>query len=228
MHNQEIKENQKPINVLLVDNQKLSRKCIRSVLESMKTITNLYEASNGRQALELARDVKPAVVLIKDDLEDMSGTDVCTNIRKANDDLRVILLTSDDSEIKMINSLAAGAHGFFSLNMDLKKLFTAISIVAKGDLWVDSTKVNAIHNFARRLLNESTVHQRKDRPKDILKEALTRREIEVLSLVAEGRSNNDISQELEISLHTTKSHIRNILTKLQVHDRASAADLLKA
>lgn len=195
----------------------------------MQAITHLYEADNGRQAVNLARDVRPAVVLIKDDLEDMSGNEVCSTIRKKNDEIRVILLTTDDSDSKLIHSLAAGAHGFFSLNMDLKKLFTAINIVSNGDLWVDASKVQIVHSYARKFVsNDGKDGKQKGGKKSQapLTQALTRREIEVLSLVAEGRSNNDISQELEISLHTTKSHIRNILTKLQVRDRASAADLL--
>lgn len=192
----------------------------------MQAITHLYEANNGRQALNLARDVTPAVVLIKDDLEDMSGNEVCSAIRKKNDEIRVILLTTDDSDNKLIHSLAAGAHGFFSLNMDLKKLFTAINIVSNGDLWVDASKVQIVHSYARKFVSNDGKQKGGKKAQTTLTQALTRREIEVLSLVAEGRSNNDISQELEISLHTTKSHIRNILTKLQVRDRASAADLL--
>ncbi len=216
---------EKPITVLIVDGQKLSRKCIRSVLENVPSISPLEEASTGKEALSIASKTRPQVVLIKDDLDDIKGTELCRTLKKNRADLRVILMASDDTEKRLIHSLASGAHGFFSLNMDLQKLLKAILIVAEGDLWIDSNSSTIIQDYAQKLLSfngNGTPMLRES-----LKDALTGREMEVLSLVAEGRSNNDISQELEISLHTTKSHIRNILTKLKVHDRASAADLLK-
>lgn len=213
------------IKVLLVDNQKLSRKCIRSVLENAKGISLLLEASSGREAIEMSKSLKPNVVLIKDDLEDMKGSEACSLIQSALDNCNIIVLTTEDNEEKLLEALAAGAHGFFNLSMDLQKLFTAIQIVSKGDLWVDASNVNAVHRCARKALANGSSYEFQQR--ESLKESLTSREIEVLSLVAEGRSNNDISQELEISLHTTKSHISNILTKLKVNNRASAASLFK-
>ncbi|MCA9818967.1 MAG: response regulator transcription factor [Candidatus Obscuribacterales bacterium] len=222
-HNQ---NSEKPITVLLVDGQKLSRKCIRSVLENVPFISLLEEASSGKEAMSISSQTKPVVVLIKDDLDDIKGTELCRTLKKNRGDVRVILMASDDTENRLIHSLAVGAHGFFSLSMDLQKLLKAIVIVAEGDLWIDSNSSTIIQSYAQKLLSfdgNGTPILRES-----LKDALTSREMEVLSLVAEGRSNNDISQELEISLHTTKSHIRNILTKLKVNDRASAADLLKA
>lgn len=214
------------INLLIADSQNLSRSCIQSILEKVDNINVLNETSTGREAIDLVGTLKPDIILLNDNLQDMSGINACKFIGTMYDHCQVIILTNSDSEQSLIEALAAGAHGYFALNTDLNKLIKAIHIVSKGDLWIESDYVNSVAKCAKNYL--VTTQDNNKEVSNPSKNSLTTREIEVLTLVAEGRSNIDISTHLKISLHTTKSHIRNILTKLNVSDRMEAAKLLKA
>ena len=226
MSNIEESQQTESIKILIADGQNLSRSCIQSILEKVDNIKVLHETASGREVIEIAGTMKPDVILLNDNLHDMSGTNVCKFLGTMHNNCHVILLTQSDSESTLIEALAAGARGYFALNTDLNKLINAIQIVSRGDLWIESAYVNSVARCAKSFL----IHNQNSHLDltNATKNSLTTREIEVLTLVAEGKSNIEISGHLKISLHTTKSHIRNILTKLNVSDRMEAAKLLRS
>lgn len=221
----EIEQNQniERTKVLIVDSQNLSRDCIKSILEKYDCFHILEEATTGEQAIELANRLEPNVILLKDSLSDMPGTKVCNTLKYTGKPFNILMMASQESESCLMEALAAGAHGYFNMDMNLQKLINAIQVITNGDLWIESSNAGSVLKCAQHYLssNPGTDHVINTK-----KDSLTTREMEVLSLVAEGKSNNDISKQLEISLHTTKSHIRNILTKLKVSDRSQAANVL--
>jgi DNA-binding NarL/FixJ family response regulator len=206
-----------PITVLLVDDQRLVRTGFRSILSSEPDIDVVGEAGDGVEALQLVRTLAPDVVLMDIRMPHLDGLEA-TRIMLAESSSRVVILTTFDSDDYVYEALRAGASGFLLKDAPADQLLTAIRCAASGDALIDPT-------VTRRLI---TLFTRPVRGTDISPAQLrdlTDRELQVLRLIAGGRSNAEIAADLVIEESTVKSHVGRILTKLDLRDRVQAVVL---
>ena len=203
------------IRVLLADDQALIRAGFRILLEAAADIEVVGEATNGSQALELARAERADVVLMDIRMPVMDGLEATRKIA-ADDDLagvKVIILTTFESDEYVYQAIRSGASGFLVKDSEPAELIQAVRVVARGDALLSPS-------VTRRLITDlaSQPHRPQQPPREL--RGLTEREREVLTLVAAGLSNDEIAAQLFVSPLTAKTHVSRIMTKLDAHDRA--------
>jgi DNA-binding NarL/FixJ family response regulator len=203
------------IRVLLADDQPLVRAGLRALLEGEIDMEVVGEAGDGQEAVELARDTQPDVLIADISMPGVTGVEA-TRMIVADDqlsELKVIILTTYETEENIFDALRAGASGFLLKDFDPVDLLRAIRIVAAGDaLLSPSVTRRLIADFASRPETARTT------PREL--QWLTAREREVMSLVAAGLSNEEIADRLVISPATAKTHVSRTMRKLGAHDRA--------
>ncbi len=208
------------INVLLVEDQKLIRVGLKSLFEDQNNIIVSSEAQTGKEAVEKFKTVHPDVVVMDIGLPDISGIEATKRILEINNKAKVIILTSHLSEQEVLDSLHAGACAYAMKDISTDVLKMVIKTVTEGAMWLDPQVVPILRE------KNCGVIPPRQMSRAMFKEQhanLTQREYEVLKLVVEGLSNNEIAQELTISEHTAKAHVCNIIQKLVVDDRTQAA-----
>jgi DNA-binding NarL/FixJ family response regulator len=207
----------KAIRILLCDAQALFRKGLRTLLSLQPDFEVVDEAADGVEAIELAIQHRPAIVLMDLHLPVLDGIAVIYRLRDELPDCQVIALTTSDDNENVFEGLRAGAVGYLLKNVDPERLFEAIRLSARGESVIQpSVARRVIAEFAR--LSEKPTHARK-----IELDLLSEREREVLKHVTNGASNKEIAGKLFIATGTVKNHITNILSKLGVRDRTQAA-----
>jgi DNA-binding NarL/FixJ family response regulator len=202
------------IRVLLADDQALVRAGFRALLDAQDDIEVIGEAAGGEEALDLARRERPDVVLM--DIR-MPGTDGLAATRRIVEDgrlkdVRVVILTTFDLDEYVFEALRVGASGFLVKHTEPAELIHAVRAVAHGDALLSPT-------VTRRLIAEFAARAKAPRPRSEL-DLLTEREREVMALVAEGLSNDEIAARLVVSPATAKTHVSRAMTKLNARDRA--------
>jgi DNA-binding NarL/FixJ family response regulator len=202
------------IKVLLADDQALVRAGFRALLDAEEDIEVVGEAGDGEEAVRLAGDLAPGVVLM--DIR-MPGVDGLAATRKiAEDDrlarVRVVILTTFDIDEYVFEAIRAGASGFLVKDTEPEELVHAVRVVAGGEALLSPT-------ITRRLIEEFAAHAKEPRPDSGLQQ-LTDREREVMALVGEGLSNEEIAQRLFVSPATAKTHVSRAMVKLGARDRA--------
>ena len=209
------------IRVLLADDQALIRAGFRVLLEAAGDIEVAGEAVNGEQAIDLARAERADVVLMDIRMPGVDGLEATTRIA-ADDDLagvKVIILTTFESDEYVYQALRAGASGFLVKDTEPEDLIRAVRVVARGDaLLSPSVTRRLITSIASRPGQAGQPHRVPVPGRSLSR--LTEREREVLALVAEGLSNEEIAVRLFLSPLTTKTHVSRIMTKLDARDRA--------
>ncbi len=208
------------INVLLVEDQKLIRVGLKSLFEGQNEIEVSSEAQNGREAVEKFKTSHPDVVVMDIGLPDISGIEATKKILEINNKAKVIILTSHLSEQEVMDALHAGACAYAMKDINTEILKMVIKTVVEGAMWLDPQVVPILRE------KNCGVIPPRQMSRAMFKEQhanLTQREYEVLKLVVDGLSNNEIAQELTISEHTAKAHVCNIIQKLVVDDRTQAA-----
>jgi DNA-binding NarL/FixJ family response regulator len=205
------------IRVLLADDQKLVRGGFRMILSAEAEIEVVGEAADGEEAIALARELRPDVVLMDVRMPNVDGIEATRRIVDAADGTpRVLVLTTFDLDEYVYEALRAGASGFLLKDAPEEQLVAGIRIVADGgSLFAPAVTRRLIERFAGAAPQE---------PPQGLAE-LTPRELEVLRLLARGLSNAEIASELVLSEHTTKTHVAHILGKLGLRDRVQAVVL---
>lgn len=203
------------IRILVVEDHSDLRLGLTLLLEQPADFQVVGEAANGRQAVEMAKNLTPDLVLMDVGMPLMDGIEACRTIKALRAETKVIMLTSHDNDTDVFAALAAGANGYCLKGSEFERFVDAIRAVARGDLWLDS----AIAGKVLEALPANT------RSTEGLKnfEALSPRETEVLRLLVEGYSNHEIGKQLDISLDTVKTHVRHIMDKMAVSDRTQAA-----
>jgi DNA-binding NarL/FixJ family response regulator len=205
------------IRVLLADDQALVRAGFRMILSAEQRLEVAGEASDGRQAVALARELQPDVVLMDVRMPEMDGIEATRNIVLDESSPRVLVLTTFDLDEVVYDALRAGASGFLLKDAPEDRLVTAIQVVAEGgSLFAPTVTRRLIDEFARRAPSAP--------PPPGLDE-LTARELEVLRLIARGLTNAEIAAGLVVSEHTVKTHVARILMKLDLRDRTQAVVL---
>jgi DNA-binding NarL/FixJ family response regulator len=207
------------IKILVVDDHPLSRIGLKYLLEGAEDMTIVGEATNGEQAIAFVDQFKPDVVLMDVGMPVMDGIQASKAIRLANPEVRIIMLTSHESEEDIFASLTAGASGYCLKDINQNRLFTAIRSVKDGDFWLDTAIAGKVVNAVSTIKATSVGSA----GQSTLAESLSARELDVLNLLVEGLSNQQIADRLMIGLETVKTHIKHILDKLAVSDRTQAA-----
>jgi DNA-binding NarL/FixJ family response regulator len=209
-------DDERVIRVLLADEQSLFRDAVKVVLSSESDLVVVGEAGDGIQAVAEAERVKPDVALLDASLPNCDGIRATQQITLRVPDCRVIVFSAQDDEQILVRALEAGASGYLSKGAPLAELIDATRAVHRGEALVPPRMLGAL---LQRLIVRR--RERDDALKRMAK--LTRREREVLALVAQGADNDAIAQELVISPETARTHIQNVLGKLGVHSRLEAA-----
>jgi NarL family two-component system response regulator LiaR len=199
------------IAVVLVDDHAIVRQGLRTYLELQPDIEVVGEASDGGEAVGVVRDTVPDIVLMDLVMPNSDGVEATRAITGMAPSTRVIVLTSFSEDEKVFASIKAGAQGYLMKDVLPQDLVKAIRTVYRGEAQLDP-------EIARKLMQEFTNPQPQAPRHD-----LTERELEVLTLIAHGKTNRDISEVLVLSEKTVKTHVSNILQKLHLSDRTQAA-----
>jgi NarL family two-component system response regulator LiaR len=199
------------IRVFIAEDHAIVRKGIRNLLSLEKDIEVIGEADNGREAVRLVGELNPDVILMDLVMPEMDGISAIVQIVKANSDARVLVLTSFATDDKIFPAIKAGALGYLLKDSDPSELVDAIRQVNAGECSLHPV-------IARKVLKELNLTPK---PSSEVQE-LTDREVEVLKMVAQGKSNRQIAEDMVISLGTVRSHLSNILGKLHLASRTQA------
>jgi len=205
-----------PIRVMIADDHDLYRRGMQVVVELDGTAQVVGEASNGAEAVEVCQRVNPEVVLMDVRMPGVGGIEACRLIREAVPSARILMLTMSDDESDLFEAIKAGASGYLLKDLPGEEVADAIRRVYDGQAIIPP-------GMAATLLTEFTRLSQEPEPISGSAPLLTDREVEVLRLVARGRANREIADELVISENTVKNHVRNILEKLHLHSRVEAA-----
>ncbi|MEW6735110.1 MAG: response regulator transcription factor [Acidobacteriota bacterium] len=205
------------IKVLIVDDHTLFRKGIRKLLESIEGTTIVGEAADGRDAIKKVSVLKPDVVLMDISMREMNGLEATREIRNTYPDTSVILLTMHDNEEHLKQSLEYGAAGYLLKDASAQELYLAIEAASRGETYLSPA-------VSRKMINKFLQVNQQPEAQERPLSALSRRELEILRLLAEGKSNKVIADELCISIKTVEKHRTNIMQKLEIHN---IVDLVK-
>ena len=205
------------IRVLLVDDQALVRSGFRLILETRDDLEVVGEAEDGREAVDLARRLKPDVILMDVRMPNVDGVEATRRLAAAGSPARVLILTTFDLDEYVYEAIRAGASGFLLKDVQPAQLVEAVRVVAAGEALLAPT-------VTRRLLDRFADSLPSTKPPPELAR-LTERELEILTLLAEGLSNAELAERLFLSETTVKSHVSSVLRKLELRDRVQAVVL---
>jgi DNA-binding NarL/FixJ family response regulator len=204
------------IRVLVVDDHDLFRAGLASVLAGQDGIDVVAQASGGRAGVRLAVELRPDVVLMDLRMPDLDGPTVMRQILAHNPDIRVLTLTVTSDERDVASAVVAGACGYLLKDSPIDDVVEAVRAAARGIAWLSPRAADALLDRIRRDYVEPG-----EAPES--EPDLSRREREVLQLIARGLDNSEIAAELNISPRTAKNHVSSILSKLEVPNRIQAA-----
>jgi len=200
------------IGVLIADDHTLFRRGVRKMLETEDDMSVLGEASTGREALQMARELMPDVVLMDVQMPEMDGIEATRALHREMPHVGIVFVTMHANDEFVFRGLQAGGRGYVVKDADPETMLRAIRAVAKGESLLDAS-------VAQKVMRQFAALDRSATP---LVDSLTPREVEVLKLIAEGMSNKEIAGRLALSEKTVKNHINNILSKLHLYDRTQA------
>ncbi|MFI8345753.1 response regulator [Streptomyces sp. NPDC085596] len=200
-----------PIRVLLVDDHQVVRRGLRTFLEVQDDIEVVGEAADGAEGVARAEELRPAVILMDVRMPGTDGIDALRKLRELGNPARVLIVTSFTERRTVVPALRAGAAGYVYKDVDPDALAAAIRSVHAGHVLLQPEVADAI-------LTQEEANSGQGRGG-----SLTEREREVLGLIADGRSNREIARALVLSEKTVKTHVSNILMKLDLADRTQAA-----
>ncbi len=196
------------IKVLLIDDHEMVRMGLKTYLSLEENIEIVGEGSNGEEAIQLAEELHPDVILMDLMMEKINGIEATRHITQSNKQVKIIVLTSFIDDEMVFPVIEAGAFSYLLKTTSARDIASTIEKAMKGESTIEGKVASMMFN------------RMKERPKH---EALTNREKEVLTLLGEGRSNKEISEELHIGIKTVKTHVSNILSKLELADRTQVA-----
>lgn len=214
-------------NLLIVEDHALTRFGLKTAFEDNPNYGKIFEAPNGETAIELTNKQPIDIIIMDLGLPDMNGIDATKIIKQKNSKISIVILSSHEQEEDVIKSLRAGANAYCTKDVAPEKLIDIVDSVLNGAAWFDPKVAKYVLNAATQkpqTTNQKTkLTENTQQNKEKNEMNLTTREKEVLKLIAEGYSNNDISKKLDMSINTAKVHVCNILQKLSVNDRTQAA-----
>ncbi|MFS0555815.1 response regulator [Brevibacillus sp. 179-C9.3 HS] len=219
---------QQELRIVIVDDHQLFREGVKRILEMEEDFKVVGEGADGGEATALAEEHKPDVLLMDINMPHINGVSAAENVITVSPSTRVIMLSIHDDEGYVYRTLRSGASGYLLKEMGTSDLVDAVRVVASGGAYIHPKVTGKLIEEFRRLSEQEGTAERSFSvddsqtidPKVI--ESLTRREREVLQLMAEGKSNRAIGEFLFISEKTVKNHVSSILQKLNVQDRTQA------
>jgi NarL family two-component system response regulator LiaR len=206
-------DSEDPITVMIVDDHEMVRRGASSYLEAQPDISVVAQAESGEEAVKLAQEFIPDVVLMDLVMPGMDGVDATRRVKSISPRTQIIILTSFHQDEYIFQALQAGAISYLLKDVKASELVEAIRRAARGEATLHQRIASRVIKTFRSLESE----------KATLFTTLTEREMEVLKLIAKGFSNDQIAEELVISVGTVKGHVSNILSKLHLVDRTQAA-----
>lgn len=201
------------IRVLIVDDHHVVRRGLVFFLRTQKDLEIIGEAANGKEAVELAKSLQPDIILMDLVMPEMDGIQATKIIKQEQPAIKIMMLTSFSDQDHVIPALEAGASGFQLKDIQPDELVTSIKKIIGGE--------NQLHPKATSHLLANLSNKNKQEKN--LHEELTKREVDVLKEIAKGKSNKEIAASLFITEKTVKTHVSNLLAKLELADRTQAA-----
>lgn len=219
----EVQSNMEPIKVVVADDHALFREGMRRMLSLEKEILVVGEASNGDEVVRLVERTKPDVLLLDQKMPKSDIIQILLDVREKTPTTKVVILTAFSEDENILNAAKGGARGFVHKGIDFPTLLQAIKTVHSGGTWIekDTPCSDVFEEIA-----QSQFRRIVDTPPNEAIKDLTRRELEILRLVAEGLTNEEIGKRIFISEKTVKTHLTNIFDKLKVNNRFKAALLI--
>jgi len=203
------------IKVMIVDDHELIREGISKILDMENDIEIVFKAKSGVEALEVLKDVKPDVILLDINMNELNGIETLKKIKAYGSKTKIIMLTVYDDVEYISQSVNLGANGYVLKDSDSDTLIKTIKIVNEGGSYIQPT-------LATQLIKHMTNEKKNTNDKKLL-ELLTRRELIVMKEISSGLNNKSISKKLNISEKTVKNHVSSILKKLELQDRTQVA-----
>lgn len=204
------------IRILIADDHAIVREGLRWLITTEPGMELVAEAADGDEAVQKARALKPDVILLDLVMPKLDGVTAIAQIRRENADARILVLTSFADDERVFAAVKAGALGYLLKDSLPRDLLQGIRDVYNGELAIQPA-------LAHKLMRELQRSARLSSGPPLVAEPLTEREVEVLTLVARGLSNQEIARKLEISERTARTHVSNILDKLHLENRTQAA-----
>ena len=203
-------------NILIVEDHELTRFGLKTTFDGVDFIETVFEAEYAEKALEIFKNNHIDLVIMDLGLPNIDGIEATRMIRSKNKDVKIIILTSHNDEKEVLNSLKAGANAYCSKEINPTRLTEVVKSVLDGASWFDPSIAHVVLKAA----TSETPYVEAAKKSEY---NLTARESQILKLITEGYSNNEIAKELFVSINTTKAHVASILQKLEVDDRLQAA-----
>ena len=202
--------------MLIVEDHELTRFGLKTAFEAYDFVKTIYEADSAEKAIEIVNQNSVDLIIMDLGLPGMNGIEATQIIKDLNNDIKIVILTSHNDEQEVLNTLKAGANAYCSKEINPKRLVQVIQSVLDGAAWFDPAISHIVLQAATKSQTSNNIAPLKDY-------GLTSRETQILKLITEGYSNNEIANELFVSINTTKAHVASILQKLEVDDRLQAA-----
>ena len=214
---------EKQINILLVEDHEFTRLGLAMKIENTPNYNLVAQATDGVEGVILAQQYNPDVILMDIGLPKMDGISATKKIKEELKlDCAVLMFTSRDNREDIFAAFKAGADGYIMKGSSSENLTNAIDSVATRAAWIDSQIARVVLSSIQNE-NDIPLNTTKNQKEANKKYGLTKKELEVLSLIVDGLSNQEISEKLVVSISTTKAHVHNILQKLYLTDRTKAA-----
>ncbi len=213
-----------PIRILLVDDQPLFRKAIATLIDEQPDFTVVGEAENGLDGVEQARALQPDLVVLDVDMPVMNGVEAVRLIREQVPATKVVMLTVSEDEDDLFDAIRYGAHGYLLKDLRPEQLYDMLRSVMRNETPLSPAIAGRVLTALRGWGQSGGTGPIRSAPSATPEgPALTRREIEILQLVADGLSNKEIGVRLSITEGTVKNHVHNALEKLHLENRIQAA-----
>ena len=202
------------IRVLLADDHAILRQGIRMLLEAQPDMEVVGEATNGREAVEQARLLRPLVILMDISMPELNGLEATRKIKQELPATQIVILTMHETDEYLVKILQAGATGYVLKQAVDRELIEAVRIASNGDTYLYPSIARRLVTDYLRRVEAGTMEER-----DAAYETLTAREREILKLIAQGHTNKEIAEILTLSVKTVENHRYSLMNKLNAHDR---------
>ncbi|HEY9687855.1 MAG TPA: response regulator transcription factor [Coleofasciculaceae cyanobacterium] len=214
--------NERQLRIMLVEDHEWARVGLSLSIESKSAYKIVVEAENGKLAIEYAREYRPDIIMMDIEMPVMDGLTATKAIKEEFPDMKVVMLTSHKDAQNISAALACGANAYCMKDIRIERLIQVLEMVADGATWFDPG-INEM--LMRILLGKVPTAEKIEFERESSREIadLTERELDVLELIVGGKSNKEIADALNITVHTVKIHVGNIIQKMGVEDRTQVA-----
>ncbi len=215
-----------PYRVLLADDHALFREGLAGIINAQSDLEVIGEAGDGLEACVKAQELKPDLILMDVQMPGMDGLEATRQIKQILPEAVIVMLTVRDDDEKLFQALKSGAQGYLLKDIRAREMLEMLRRALRGEAALSPSLAARVLAEFRRLSSQTQKRSILEGEEELVD--LTPRELEVLTIAAQGASDKEIAEALSISIHTVKSHIRNILSKLHANTRREAARLAKS